>query len=58
MVEPQDLLKALNVKCMETFIRLFCVFFFGLRTWKDGLAIVGKTRGCPCLGNDKGYEKL
>lgn len=37
------------MKCVEIFISLCCIFF-GLRTWKDGLAIGGKTRGCPGLG--------
>lgn len=41
MLEAQDLLKGLNVECMEVFVSLFCIFF-GLRHWKDGLAIGGR----------------
>lgn len=41
MLEAQDLLKGLNVECMEVFVSLFYIFF-GLRHWKDGLAIGGR----------------
>lgn len=46
MLEAQDLLKGLNVECMEVFVSLFCIFF-GLRHWKGHW---GKTWACPGLG--------